>query len=505
MDEADRGALRRCRVRLVRELQVAALWDALLSRELFTAAMVEDMQHAGSGSRSDQARQLVTDLETRGSQALPLFISCLEDTGQDALASCLRMSRQAVKQNPEATRPLDLMPVVLGPTRLTPEDLRGKDPSKLTPGKLAPVVLGPAELQPQVVRPLVPRPTDNGSGPFSDVCVQEISKGNGDLAYALNADPCGYCLIINNVNFCPESRLTARGGSNIDCEKLQRRFCLLRFTVEVKRDLTAKQMVQALVELARRDHSALDCCVVVVLSHGCESRKTMGLRWPPLPLKTGALAVTLSQTLSRSRKAQAPLTSWMPCLVCPLPVISLYPTPPSQALFPGEIPRAAPGTWRPWMVFLSSGLTLKTCRPSCSGSLMLFRRKEFTNRFPVVSISSGKNSILKCNEAPHPLTLLYRSPQNLPALGPQQLRPGPSCNYGCHSSKGFVAAVGLLLPHPPPVADRLLAASKVGTDDPQQRKRSGRIPRTPRDSYQGPFLQPVAMACDPTALRSKAS
>lgn len=29
-------------------------------------------------------------------------------------------------------------------------------------------------------------------------------------------------------------------------------------------------MVQALVELARRDHGALDCCVVVILSHGCE-------------------------------------------------------------------------------------------------------------------------------------------------------------------------------------------------------------------------------------------
>lgn len=29
-------------------------------------------------------------------------------------------------------------------------------------------------------------------------------------------------------------------------------------------------MIQALVELARRDHGALDCCVVVILSHGCE-------------------------------------------------------------------------------------------------------------------------------------------------------------------------------------------------------------------------------------------
>ncbi|EFB21825.1 hypothetical protein PANDA_010362, partial [Ailuropoda melanoleuca] len=205
-------------------------------------------QHAGSGSRSDQARQLVIDLETRGSQALPLFISCLEDTDQDKLASLLRM-----------------------------KDLREKHgPSKPTPGKLAPVVLGPEQLwpdklRPEVLRPEVSRPVDNGSGRFSDVCAQEISKQNVDLAYALNADPCGHCLIINNVNFRLESRLTARTGSNIDCEKLHRRFRLLHFTVEVKCDLTAKQMVQALVELARRDHGALDCCVVVVLSHGCQA------------------------------------------------------------------------------------------------------------------------------------------------------------------------------------------------------------------------------------------
>jgi len=277
MDEADRQLLRRCRVRLVRELQVASLWDVLLSRQLFTPAMIEDIQHAGSGSRSDQARQLVIDLETRGSQALPLFISCLEDTGQDVLASFLRMSRQEEKQNPEAVRPLNLMPVVLGPMGLTPEDLREKTgPLNSTPRKLAPVVLGPeqlwpAKLRPEVLRPEVPRPVDNGSGRFSDVCAQEISKQNPDLAYALNADPCGHCLIINNVNFCLESRLTARTGSNIDCEKLQRRFRLLHFTVEVKCDLMAKQMVQALEELARRDHSGLDCCVVVVLSHGCQA------------------------------------------------------------------------------------------------------------------------------------------------------------------------------------------------------------------------------------------
>ncbi|XP_036681568.1 caspase-9 isoform X6 [Balaenoptera musculus] len=376
MDEADRRLLRRCRVRLVGELQVAALWDALLNRELFTPDMIEDIQQAGSGSRRDQARQLILDLETRGSQALPLFISCLEDTGQDTLASLLRTSRQAAKQDPEAIRPLDLKPVVLGPASLKPEELRvaKQDPSQPSQGKLAPVVLGPeelwpAKLRPEVLRPEAPRPVDVGSGGFSEIRAQDRAKGNADLAYVLNADPCGHCLIINNVNFCHESGLNTRRGSNIDCERMQQRFHLLHFVVEVKCNLTAKQMVQALGELARRDHSALDCCVVVILSHGCQSRKTRGLRWPPLPLKTGPLTATLSQMLPRSRKAQSPSTSRMPCLVCPHLATSWCPTPPSQVLSPGGIPRVAPGTSRPWTAFLSSGLTARTFRPSCSGVL----------------------------------------------------------------------------------------------------------------------------------------
>ncbi|KAI5139260.1 Caspase-9 [Manis pentadactyla] len=276
MDEADRQLLRRCRVRLVSELQVAALWDALLSRGLFTLAMIEDIQHAGCGSRSDQARQLIIDLETRGSQALPLFVSCLEDTGQDMLASLLRTSGQAEKQGPEAIRPLDLRPGVPRPMGTEREELTVKqEPAKPTPGALATVVLRPEELwpakpRPMVVRPEVPRPVDCGSGVFSDVCGQ-LSRENVDLSYVLNVDPCGLCLIINNVNFSLNSGLSPRTGSNIDCEKLQRCFSSLHFMVEVEYDLTAQQMVQAFVELARQDHSTLDCCVVVILSHGCEA------------------------------------------------------------------------------------------------------------------------------------------------------------------------------------------------------------------------------------------
>lgn len=123
-------------------------------------------QRAGTGSRRDQARQLVTDLETRGSQALPLFISCLEDTGQQSLASLLRTSSQTARRDPEAIRAVDLRPVAV-----RPEELKGvkQDPVKPTPGRLTPVELGPQEVYPRVLRPGVPRPVDIGAGGFSDI------------------------------------------------------------------------------------------------------------------------------------------------------------------------------------------------------------------------------------------------------------------------------------------------------------------------------------------------
>ncbi|KAM5248700.1 caspase-9 [Ctenodactylus gundi] len=257
MDDADRRLLRRCRLRLVGELQVAPLWDALLSRELFTPDMIEDIQRAGTGSRRDQARQLVTDLETRGRQALPLFISCLEDTGQHTLASLLQTSRQT------------------------------------------------------------PR-LDVGSGGLGDDCARERLQGNTDSkspvdgqAYDLSADPCGHCLIINNVNFCSASGLRTRTGSNIDCEKMQRRFSRLHFSVKVKCDLTAKQMVLALVELAREDHHALDCCVVVILSHGCQASH---LQFPGAVYGTDGCPVSVEKIVNIFSGASCPSLGGKPKL-----------------------------------------------------------------------------------------------------------------------------------------------------------------------------------------------
>ena len=58
--------------------------------------------------------------------------------------------------------------------------------------------------------------------------------------YELKADPCGRCLILNNVNFSRDSGLSTRDGSDVDCEKLEKRFEALRFDVLARRDLTAQ-------------------------------------------------------------------------------------------------------------------------------------------------------------------------------------------------------------------------------------------------------------------------
>lgn len=75
----------------------------------------------------------------------------------------------------------------------------------------------------------------------------------------------------------------------------------------------------------------------------------------------------------------------------------------------------APGTSRPWMVSWSSGLDLKTCSPSFSGSPTLFLRKGFISRFLAVLTSSGRSCFLKLHEAVG-CSLPHYSPQSLHGL-----------------------------------------------------------------------------------------
>ncbi|XP_044524618.1 caspase-9 [Gracilinanus agilis] len=186
MEESQRQLFQKNRLRLVRELQVEPLWDLMLDRELFTRDMIEDIQRAGT--RRDQARQLVTDLQTRGKRALPTFISCLEATGQWDLAALLGESNTTLTQQPD---PINLKPV---------EMIRSGE-SRSTDMKLP-------------IKPLVP-------GSYTSK--KDVPQG-------------------------AVGSTQTQGGRN-----------------------TVMGMGAALQQLAERDHSALDCCVVVILSHGCQA------------------------------------------------------------------------------------------------------------------------------------------------------------------------------------------------------------------------------------------
>ncbi|XP_048374759.1 caspase-9 isoform X1 [Sphaerodactylus townsendi] len=244
MEEAQRQLLQRSRVRLVEKLQVEPLWDLLVHREIFTQDMIEEIQRAGT--RRDQARQLITDLQTRGKAALPTFIWCLRKTGQEDLAILLSEG---------CNRP-QLQPVHIE------SNVVHSHAGQIDPG------VETSEYLPSPAQERFQEPScETTEGP-----VEKRTSRNDDMVYVLNSDPCGYCLIINNVTFSKESGLSTRTGSDVDCKRLEERFGSLHFQVLTRRNLTRQEIIRELQQLAGQDHRSLDCCLVVILSHGCQTR-----------------------------------------------------------------------------------------------------------------------------------------------------------------------------------------------------------------------------------------
>ncbi|XP_053307619.1 caspase-9 [Spea bombifrons] len=219
MEERHRQALQLNRVRLVKSMQVSELWDQLLEKGIFSDDMIEEIKLAGT--RRDQARMLLVELETRGGQAFPLFLQCLKSTGQDELADLLRgQGGGSLYETPPIT------PIPLSPSK---KDFAEK---------------------PQVTR----------------------EAWEKEQNYPMNSDPCGFCLIVNNVEFDEGSGLSKRTGSNVDRDKLEKTLGSFRFEVLVRNNLKGSEIQEELQRLAERDHSKKDCCLVVILSHGCETR-----------------------------------------------------------------------------------------------------------------------------------------------------------------------------------------------------------------------------------------
>lgn len=248
MEERHKKILQRNRTNLVKDLDPSSLYDLLLEKRVFTQDMIDEIKSAGT--RRDQARELVRDIETRGSRAFPLFLEILQETGHLALVQLLQEGAPSGPQQP--------------PLRPQPRPVLQPLP-----------IVSPLDVDKKIITPITPiqkpdiTPTPTPDGDLLKPRPQRIRR-DSIQSYKMDASPCGHCLIINNVEFEPSSELNNRTGSDVDCERLQRRFQDLNFIVEVKKNLKQRQIKHELSALSKEDHSDFDCCVVIILSHGTE-------------------------------------------------------------------------------------------------------------------------------------------------------------------------------------------------------------------------------------------
>ncbi|KAI9531083.1 hypothetical protein NQZ68_000577 [Dissostichus eleginoides] len=252
MEERQKKILQRNRTSLVRDLDPSNLYDGLIEKGVFTQDMIDEIK--SSGTRRDQARQLVRDLETRGSRAFPLFLECLQEAGQHSLAELLQSGVPSVQLQP-ATSTQTVRPVL--------QPLPVSSPMDVDKNIKYAVRVHP------IPRPST-TPTPSPEREYMRQRPQGRTRRDSIQSYKMDASPCGHCLIINNVEFEPESELSNRKGSNIDCDKLESRFKALNFIVEVRTNLKQRQIKYELSSLCKKDHSQYDCCVVIMLSHGTE-------------------------------------------------------------------------------------------------------------------------------------------------------------------------------------------------------------------------------------------
>ena len=95
-------------------------------------------------------------------------------------------------------------------------------------------------------------------------------RGTEDV-YNMTARPRGITLIINNASFAHHPKYgqqSPRHGSEEDVRQVKELFAALDFSVRTKQDLSRQQLLYELDDVACRDHSAYDCFVLWLMSHG---------------------------------------------------------------------------------------------------------------------------------------------------------------------------------------------------------------------------------------------
>ena len=89
--------------------------------------------------------------------------------------------------------------------------------------------------------------------------------------YNMTARPRGITLIINNASFAHHpvhGQQSPRHGSEEDVRQVEALFTALHFSVRTKKNLSRFQLLNELDDVACGDHSAYDCFMLWLMSHG---------------------------------------------------------------------------------------------------------------------------------------------------------------------------------------------------------------------------------------------
>ncbi|KAJ8377705.1 hypothetical protein AAFF_G00254390 [Aldrovandia affinis] len=110
----------------------------------------------------------------------------------------------------------------------------------------------------------------------------------------------GFCLIINNNDFSNSQKELGNEGTDVDEKSLVDVFEWLGFETQTERDCSEQRMPMLLEDLSKKDHTAMDCLVCCVLSHG-KRGAVYGVDGGELPLRdltgpfSGAHCATLRE------------------------------------------------------------------------------------------------------------------------------------------------------------------------------------------------------------------
>ncbi|XP_071806101.1 caspase-3-like [Asterias amurensis] len=262
MEQAHKDLLRKHRVRLVQDLDIAYVFDGLVEKNIFEPADYEDFEAEGKSKRKMNQR-ILTALEKRGPNAFDAFIWALRQHKQGILADLLDPSSST------------------GPSRVNNRyDRLISQPTDSSTGPAGDVVKSePMDVREHIVgQSVIASPSAEGEtqlwlgnspAVLTDVEMQEAinDSQDSDQVYTMKSKPRGIAAIINNKHF---RTMNTRKGTNIDGRNLKHVFTKLGFNVIEKEDQTGEQIQQFINDLSIHNHESFDGFILAVLSHGIE-------------------------------------------------------------------------------------------------------------------------------------------------------------------------------------------------------------------------------------------